>query len=345
MALDERDELTFIDINDPVEEDIKEAEVNRRLSAFHWIFLLVIVAVILLVVIRIRNWGTRVDLKDVEEMEAEVQSDSYDHIMPLVDENGYKVVQDVDRILVFGNGYFAEDRDSQEGMAALLAAGTGAEVINCAIEGSYVATSTNEFDSQEHPMDAFTPYWLMLDLYSGIYYHFKDDAGATLGTLPSGAEEAYDTLLNLDMETVDVAVFMYDMSDYFMDHQIKDNENNYNMMTWCGNFYASIDLFRSAYPNVRVIVMSPTYAYYVNDAGEYEDAELHRNSWGTASDYFLFQATTCSNDLNVTFVDNYFSTINADNASEYLTDNMHVNQAGRQLLVDRLIYAIDYYND
>ncbi len=342
--MSDKDDLIFIDISDPVEEEEEEAAVNRRFSAFHVVFLVVVLAVILLVVARIRNWGTRVDLKDVEEMEAEIQSDTYDHIMPLVDENGYKVVQDVDRILVFGNSYFAEDRDSQEGMAALLAAGTGAEVINCAVEGSYMATESAEFDSVNHPMDAFCPYWLMLDLYSGIYYHFKDDAKATLGTLPAGAEEAYDTLLNLDMDTVDVAVFMYDMSDYFMDHQIIDNDNQYNMMAVCGNLYASIDLFHMTYPNVRIIVMSPTYAFYVNDAGEYDDAEIHRNSWGIGSDYFLQEATACINQLNVTFVDNYFATINADNASEYLADNMHVNQAGRQLLVDRLIYAIDYYN-
>jgi hypothetical protein len=345
MAIDEKDELTFIDISDQEPEE-EETEVMKKLSAFHVVFLVVVLAVIVIVAVRIRTWGTRVQLTDLDQLEVEVQADSYDHIMPLVDENGYKVTQDVKRILVFGNSYFAEDRDSEDGMAALLAAGTGAEVINCSITGSYVATASNVYDANTDPMDAFSPYWLILQLYTGYYDDYKNQAAAAMGdALPPEGTEVYDTLLDLDMDTVDVAVFMYDMSDYFMDHRYIDDEDHHNMTTVCGNMQASIELFRMIYPNVRVIVMSPTYAFYVNESGEYEDAELHRNSWGPASDYFLFLATTCSNELNVTFVDNYFTTFNADNASNYLEDNMHVNQAGRELLTKRLIYAINYYND
>jgi hypothetical protein len=304
----------------------------------------VVVAVILLVVARFRNWGTKVDLKEVDDLETEIQGDSYDHIMPLTDENGYLVKQDVKRILVFGNSYFAEDRDSDQGMAALLAAGTGAEVINCAIADSTASAVSTEFDANLEPMDAFNPFWLVMDLYSGITYHYKDEAGDVLGYLPDGAEYAYDTLKDLDMSTVDVVVFMYDMTDYFLDRRYVDGDNHHNMTTYCGNIKACVDLIHETYPNVRIIVMSPTYAYYVNENGDYEDAELHRNSWGPASDYFLFLATLVSNESNASFVDNYFSSINVDNASYYLKDNMHVNQAGRQLLVDRLIYAINYYN-
>ena len=45
------------------------------------------------------------------------------------------------------------------------------------------------------------------------------------------------------------------------------------------------------------------------------------------------------------FIDNYFGSINEENYSKYLTDGVHLNSEGRHLLIDRLVYAINYFNN
>jgi lysophospholipase L1-like esterase len=43
-------------------------------------------------------------------------------------------------------------------------------------------------------------------------------------------------------------------------------------------------------------------------------------------------------------VDHLYGTIHEDNAEDYLTDNLHLNKAGRELVADRFVEALYYYN-
>ena len=47
----------------------------------------------------------------------------------------------------------------------------------------------------------------------------------------------------------------------------------------------------------------------------------------------------------VTFVDNLYGTINEDNAEDYLTDHLHLNQEGRKKVAERFVYALNYFKD
>ena len=52
---------------------------------------------------------------------------------------------------------------------------------------------------------------------------------------------------------------------------------------------------------------------------------------------------TCAS-RSVTFVDNLYGTITEDNAKQYLTDYIHLNQKGREKIAERFLYALNYYN-
>jgi hypothetical protein len=100
---------------------------------------LVIVALITFAILRVRAWIYTIQPPAEvysEKIDAEFGEGSYDVILPLMDENGFAVKQDVKKILVFGNDPFANIPDSGSSMAAMLARKTGADVINCAVSGS-----------------------------------------------------------------------------------------------------------------------------------------------------------------------------------------------------------------
>ena len=60
---------------------------------------------------------------------------------------------------------------------------------------------------------------------------------------------------------------------------------------------------------------------------------------GTLSHY-LQKELDIASDCGVSFIDNFYGSINEDNCQEYMKDYIHFNDAGRQLLADRFVQCI-----
>ena len=89
--------------------------------------------------------------------------------------------------------------------------------------------------------------------------------------------------------------------------------------------------------------MSPTYAYGLDENGDYISSDIQRYGWDVLSTYVIKQYASC-NSRGVTFVDNLYGTINEDQAPEYLTDHLHLNLAGRKKVAERFVYALNYFS-
>ena len=96
-------------------------------------------------------------------------------------------------------------------------------------------------------------------------------------------------------------------------------------------------------PYCRIIVMSPTYAFAINEEGEYVSSDIQRYGQDVLSTYVIRQYASCAT-RSVSFVDNLYGTITEDNAEEYLIDNLHLNVEGRRRVAERFEYALNYYN-
>ena len=161
---------------------------------------------------------------------------------------------------------------------------------------------------------------------------------------PPEAMEVYNTLTGIDLSTVDAAVVMYDGSDYLAGHPMYNDEDYTDITQFTGSTEAGIELLQVCYPNIRIIVMSPPYAFAVEDDGSYVSSDIKRYGWDVLSTYVIKQYTSCSSK-SVTYVDNLYGTINEDNATDYLKDNLHLNPAGRKKIAERLVYALNYYGN
>ena len=327
------------------EEDEAPAPVGiRRFLNVHVFFALVMIVVIGLVAYRFTHWGQRVSQSDIFKDGQGSYDDSWDSILPLTDENGQMVITDASNIVLFGNAPFADDRDSSDSLANLIAKETGANVYNCSISGSYLAAQELNFDPTVAAMDAYCLYWLVSLATGAPIDNYYVQAAEQLGDkTPADAEEVINTLKTLDFNTIDTVAIMYDATDYLLGNPMYNDDNPTDPTQFTGNLEASLDVLQSLYPQIRIIVMSPTYAYAVDENGDYVSSDMYiYNNRDVLSTYVIKECYS-ANVHSVSFMDNLYGSITEDNAKEYLTDNLHLNVKGRKLIAKRFEYFLNYY--
>lgn len=318
----------------------------RGLLNIHFLFVVAILGIFAIIFIRFQTWGEEIDLDEIFKDGQGSYDNSMDSILPLMDEMGQIVKRDLENpvIVAFGNAPFADDRDSEDNLCNLIAKETGATIYNCSVSDSYLAAHTYAYDSEFYPMDAYCFYWLATLAVDGPIDDYYRQAEEVLGNaLPDGAAEAYDTIKALDFNDVDVITIMYDATDYLMGHQMYSDENTTDIQQFTGNLEAGIELIQDNYPHIRFIVMSPTYAYAVDENGDYVSSDMYTYGQDVLSTYSIMQSASCQRH-SVSFIDHLYGTITEANADDYLIDNLHLNVAGRKLVAQRFEYFLNYYS-
>ena len=330
---------------------LEDADSKKPAKRFRINMHLVLVAVVILffagIIYKIMNFGQYVDLDEIFKDGQGTYEDTYDEMLPLMGENGVRIDPDYSdglTIVAFGNAPFADDRDSEDGLANMIAKEANATVYNCSISGSYMAAASDIFSADENPMDAYTLYWLSC-IASGVNLdnHFINAAKVLGDATPPDAEEAHKTLSSIDFDKVDIITIMYDATDYLLGHNMYNFDNPTDITQFAGNLEASIELLQTTYPHIRIIVMSPTYAFAVDENGKYVSSDIQRYGQDVLSVYSIMEWNACAS-RSVTFVDHLYGTITEDNAKHYLTDNLHLNKAGRKKVTERFLYALRYFD-
>lgn len=328
----------------------REKSAKRILSHInvHIVLLAVFLLFIGCIGYKFLNWGVKVDLDEIFKDGPGEYSDIFDVIVPLTDEQGqiiYPDYKDGINILAFGNAPFSDDRGDKNNLAEMIAELSGATVYNCSISGSYLASQNPTIDPHNYPWDVFTFYWMCLMTADEATRSQYLTALETLGeNAPPEGREVYDTICSIDMSTVDVIAVMYDGSDYLMGHKMFDDDRPTDIEYFTGNLTAGIEFLQRSYPHIRIIVLSPTYAFGLDEEGNYVSSDLMRYGQDVLSTYVIKQGYYC-NISGITFVDNLYGTVHEDNAKEYLSDHIHLNEKGRRKVAERFVYALRYFDD
>ena len=331
------------------EPDTETVPLPKRILShinIHIVLLVVVLAFISGIAYKILTWGVLVDPDDILPGDYD---NSNDIILPLTDDKGHVLRNDYSgniNILAFGNAPFADDRGSEDNLLSMIEEMTGATIYNCSVSGSYLAAELPYLQEDICPMDAFNFYWLCFlalndETVAGKYRRAVELLG---DNAPPEAMEVYDTLTSLDLSTVDVIMFMYDGSDYLAGHGILNMENDMDPQQFTGNMEAGLALLQDIYPNIRFMILSPTYAYGLDENGNYVSSDIQRYGQEGLSTYVFCQGYSVSK-YSVTFLDNLYGTIHEDNASEYLIDHIHLNVAGRKKVAERFVDALYRFND
>ena len=316
------------------------------------VFGILIVAIIVILVSKVLGFGRTITKEEIDAQsspeDAEIQS--YDYFIPLMaDDDGTFPADDKKTTVVcLGNSPFADDRDSKSSTCNLFEQEAGVTVYNCSIPGSYMSSLNQPYQLETNPIDAFSFYWLTT-IFAADNGAMADQAIDALGEGNNEIQESVRLLQSIDFKTVDAIFIMYDGSDYLDNHKVYSSDDFTAIQTsgaydyYIDSMSAGVELIKEKFPWIRIMIMSHPYAYGVSEDGSYVSSDAKLNSWGVKlSDYFNKQAET-TYQLEVSFVDNVFGGIHEEIASDYLTDNLHLNQQGRKLIASRMKEALESY--
>lgn len=333
-----------------IEESENVEEFEEKKKGFHInihiILILMIVAVLGLSAYKLARWnhGEQIDI-DPNEDTSEFDVEILDEIMPMTPVEGH-VYDDETTVLILGNGAMSITRMEENGLANKIAQSSGTTVYNASFPFVTLATRNLAMIEQNYPDDIYSLSYLADAMCSGDFAEidrvtntYHPDGGATIA--------AVQTLKSVDYDNLDVIVIAYDAMDYFEGRAIENPKDDEERCTIVGSLNYFVRKVHATYPYVRIIVSSLYYVEGVNADGSTYDPDTMDAGNGTLSNY-LFNELNAASALSVSFLDNFYGTINHDNVKDlayYDPEQKYIvlTEEGQQVLADRIAYAINKF--
>lgn len=309
---------------------------------FHLNLHIFLIAAILIIagvsIYRLDRWnkGTKLsdDTEDIDTSQFDIEV--LDMILPM-DSSKLEGHEDdgVTTILCLGNNPFSDDRD-KTGLASQIATKTDAVVYDCAFPDSSAACKYPVYNP-EYTKDHFNFFY--------VVECFRNNEFTAISSIANDEPdprfaETVEVMKTVDMDKVDVLLVMYDSTDYNMGTPSDNPNNPYDVTAFTGGLRMTLENIKNTWPHIRIYLMSPTYAQAIDENGNYLNGTITDMGNGTLNHYMIKEADVAM-DCSVSFIDNYYGTINEDNYSEYMADYMHYNQKGREKLADRVADIIN----
>ncbi|MCL2252864.1 MAG: SGNH/GDSL hydrolase family protein [Lachnospiraceae bacterium] len=300
---------------------------------YHLIIIVIIVIIFLITLFILLRWNKGVESSyDPDLINTDFDVEPLDFIMHM-DPRLLEGREDDGElhILCLGNNPFS-DETGENGLAQLIAKETAGITYNGAFPDSMIANRK----APANVAESFGLFYVTMALVNNDFAYLRESAGKTQDKRYA---DAVDVLENLDLNKIDVLVMMYDTTDYNQLSPADDPNNEYNIDAYTGSLRTSIEVFKEHYPHIRIIMMSHSYAMYMDEEGVLHNGTVTDLGNGDIPHYLImgFQVATSS---GITFIDNYFGTIHEENFHEYMRDHMHYNDVGRRLLAKRVAEII-----
>lgn len=300
---------------------------------FHFVVIGIILLVVAFSVVKLVLWnrGTaELDQTETGSFEIEVLDQIF--LLPEANKEGH-VYDDEETILFLGNDAITYQQGG-DGVVVKVGDKLGATTINCGFPASCVANKNTTFYEGD-AIDAFSFINVATSIVSGDYSRMEQYAG-------SFDDETYqasiDKLRNLDFDKVDTIVIYYNAQDYLNGRNGMDPNDEFNYVTYRGALNAGVKALQEAYPHIRFVCMSFTMCYGYDSTGMVSGDRVDLGN-GKLTTYLQFMIDV-SGERGVSFIDNYYGTIDEDNASEWLTDIIHVNEACNEHVAQHFVEAI-----
>ncbi len=244
-------------------------------------------------------------------------------------------------ILCLGGNPFSDER-GEAGLAAKIGKLGKANVINGAFPDSQITCRNPEYDpsDQEGMDDIFNFFYVAYCISIGNFDAMDNVAAFHMDDERYSA--AIEALKNTDFNKIDMIALMYDSTDYINEMPIVNEGYRDELTTYVGSLKNGLELIQEAYPHIRIIFMSPTYSEL--DGGKSGRTTDLGN--GTLIQYWQW-AFDITGSCSVSFLDNYYGSINENNFGEYLSEGMHINEKGREKIADHFVYKaiLDNYTE
>lgn len=245
-------------------------------------------------------------------------------------------------IVNFGDSIFGNAQPPND-ISTFLAEKTGATVYNCGFGGCRMSEHVDNWD-------AFSMYRLADAISSGDYTLQEtavvatDDSGELI--LPERFTTSLERLKGIDFSNTDIITIAYGSNDFSGYGKDLDNEENlYDTNAFGGALRYSIEKLLTAYPNLKIFVLSIAYRFWTDADNNYafiDDTNNHANKYGKYTADYNAKLKEIAEEYNLPYVDDYNIGIGKFNRYQYFnaTDGAHHKEAGRRLIAEHLASAL-----
>lgn len=149
---------------------------------------------------------------------------------------------------------------------------------------------------------------------------------------------AIDMIETVDFDHLEILLIEHGINDYHAGIPIENEENPYDVYTFSGALRSTIETLQKAYPDLRIILVTPTYSWYpYNDIPELTCEEYDLGG-GVLEDYVTAEMEI-ARKMSVEVIDLYHNLYSHEQWSDwetYTRDGLHPNEHGRELIARRL---------
>lgn len=243
-------------------------------------------------------------------------------------------------IVVLGDSIVGNPVKDGATFPQLLEEELGVRVLNGGLGGTSMSLRSEQMWSSMANTE-----WSMVKLAEAIAYDDWKSQKATMAYAESYMDinnqalkyfpETMEALSNVDFNRVKLLVIEHGTNDYNAGRAVDNPEDKYDVTTFGGALRKTLKLLQEAYPDMRILIVSPIYCAL----GEDNDRKCYETRYGEGG--FLQEYVSLEKEIaaefGVEWLDAYHeSGIGEENASEYLMDYLHPNANGHRLLGDFL---------
>lgn len=147
--------------------------------------------------------------------------------------------------------------------------------------------------------------------------------------------DTIDEMETINFGTVDILLIETGVNDYHGGARLYPSENPYDEYTFLGALRSSVTGLQKAYPDMRIILVTPTYSWYT--VTELTCEELNQG-YGIMED-FVNAELQAAKELGVESIDLYHDFYPHEKWEDwevYTFDGLHPNEEGRTLIARKI---------
>ncbi len=148
-------------------------------------------------------------------------------------------------------------------------------------------------------------------------------------------EDTLGDLGQIDFTQVKILFIGSGLNDYHSGNPIENTANPYDEYSYCGAIRSIVKELREAYPDLRIIFITPPYTWYTIPELTCEEYDL---GGGVLEDYVNAETGICQ-ALDVEVIDiyhDYYPHENWEDLYLYTDDGLHPNEAGREKIAQTI---------
>lgn len=238
------------------------------------------------------------------------------------------------RIVMLGDSVLGECRD-ETSVSSQLSALLGEDVFNGALGG----TTMSHIDEDRH-LAMVNESLSMVSLSRAIV---SEDFGVQQSArirenMTFYFEDVINEMETIDFDSVDILFIEHGVNDYHAGVPVYQADNPYDTHTFTGAIRSTVEKLREQYPDMRIILITPAYAWYpYQEAPELTCEEFDLG--GGVLEAYVNAEIELAESMGVEVIDNYHELYPHTQWSDwelYTNDGLHPNAVGREMMAQKI---------